>query len=119
MFRNNKLINGTTNIIGNFILGWVYFIFGLVISIIMTKYIYPNHTPKNTPDLKLLKICIVRISFIVAMFILALKFIDILNISDGIPFALIVIGIFMMITNLNRDIRYLVNKYITYSYSHH
>ena len=53
------------------------------------------------------------------MFILALKFIDILNISDGIPFALIVIGIFMMITNLNKDIRYLVNKYITYSYIHH
>ena len=113
MFCNNKLLHNTIGIVGNFILGWVYFIFGLAISIIMTKYIYPNHTPKNTPDLKLLKICIIRISFIVAMFILALKFIDILNISDGIPFALIVIGIFMMITNLNRDIRYLVNKYIT------
>jgi uncharacterized membrane protein len=99
------------HLIKNFVTGWMYFIIGLVISFIMSKYILPNYTPQNSSDETLLKVCIIRMSFIIVVYILLIKLINILPIPDGIPFSLINIGIFMTILNLSKDIRYLVNKY--------
>lgn len=94
-------------------MGWLYFIAGLIISMIMEKFIFYNRTPKNTSDINLLNISIIRMSFIIIMFIIFLKLVRYLPIKGGIPFALIIMGIFMMVTNLNQDIRYLIDKYIS------
>ena len=109
----NSLFYATSYLLINFIIGWIYFLIGLSISMIVEKFIYPNYSIKNTKDSTLLKIILIRLSFIIISCIIFIKLIHFLPIKTGLPFALINIGIFMMITDLCNDIRYLVDKYIT------
>lgn len=93
-----------------FLFGWLYFISGLTISILIENFIFDNVTPKNSSDFKLIYSSIVRISFLIFGFSIVIQLLD-----HRENCYLLIGGSLIQITNLYSNVRYLVDKYISKS----
>jgi hypothetical protein len=107
-----KYLNYLLNIIIKFIIAWLYLGIGLLISIIVEKYIYNDINKENSSDYKILYTSLFRFCFIILCLLFFLEIVNKSSIKGTIPLALVIIGIFMQISNLKLNVKYLIDKYI-------